>query len=328
MIENPGLIPDTRSQIDKDKDYVHDEVAPQAVALNWDRGIEGAPTYSIRDQNGSSSCVGQATAKALEIITGTVQSAHPIYRRRNNYPNLGMWLQDAGNIVRHLGTTSEEISPSQKMSELEMNKDIFVETPIKQAMYITANFKDIDTIAMAIETQKHCVLTIQSNYAEWDVEKPKVSWSPITFGHAICGVYYFKDENGEKCILIDESWGASNIRRRILTESFIKARGTGALYFIPIVPTPPPTKPKFTFSSVLEFGQNNFSIKMLQDILKYEGFFPTATTSTGYYGEITRKCVLQWQIKHDVAPMAELNALQGKRVGQKTIAKLNSIYSK
>lgn len=326
-INLPGLIPDTRSLLDISKDYTHEEVAPQAVILKWNRGIEDCPIYSVRDQNGSGSCVSQAIAKALEIITGQVQSAHPIYRRRANFPNMGMYLQDGGNILRHLGTTAESLDPSQRMSELEMNKDIFVDTPLKETIYITADFKDIDTIATAIEVYKHCIITFNGNIDEYaPFEKPQVRMgSTLNCAHAICGIYYFTDENGEKCIVLDESWGAVHTRR-IFTETYLKARATGAMYFIPLNPTPTP-KPKFNFTTPLSYGQNNYSIKALQDILKYENLFPQNVASSGYYGEISRKAILQWQKAHQVANLSELEALQGRRVGEKTIKALNSIYN-
>lgn len=322
---NPGLIPDPRSLIDISKDFQMQEVIPQAVALHWNRGIEGAPVYSVRDQDGSSSCVGQAIAKALETITGVVQSAHPVYRRRSNFPIPGMFLQDGMNIIKHLGTTTEQLDPSQKMTEAQMNGDLFVQTPLTELIYVGVDYRDIDSIATAIETQKQCVLTLMSNYSEWDVVKPVVLNQDTTFGHAICGTYYFTDPTGEKCILIDESWGLKQIERRLITETFIKARGTGGKYFVPqdvILPVP---KPKFTFKTQLLFGQTSSDIKNLQDILRYENLFPVA--STGYYGNITARGVLQWQIKYSVDTVAVLNSLGGRTVGPKTIAKLNSIYA-
>ena len=86
-------------------------------------------------------------------------------------------------------------------------------------------------------------------------------------------------------------------------------------------------KPKFTFQNVLLYGQSNYSIKILQDILKYENLFPLNITSTGNYLQITAKAVLAWQRKHKVASESELSSLMGKRVGEKTIKALNSIYS-
>lgn len=44
----------------------------------------------------------------------------------------------------------------------------------------------------------------------------------------------------------------------------------------------------------LKFGQRNAQVKQLQDELKTLGFFPTATTSTGFYGAITKAAVQKY----------------------------------
>lgn len=323
----PGLIPDPRSEIDIAKDYQHEEIIPQAVVLQWNRDASHAPIYSVRSQNGSGSCVAQAGAKALEIITGVVQSAHPPYRRRANYPAMGMYLQNYGDLIKRLGTTADEIDPSQNKTEIEMNADIFVETPLIETMYISADFKDIDVIATAIETQKHCMLTFNGNIREEyaPFEKPiVVPGSTNNFGHCICAVYYFTDENGEKCILADESWGNQNIKRRILTETYIKARCTGAMYFVSVPPVPPPPKPQFIFNTPLKYGESSLGVKNLQDALKFFNYFPKIT-STGYYGEITRKAVLAWQLANQVDTITVLQNLAGKNFGQKSIKVMNSL---
>lgn len=345
-ITSPGLIQDPRSQEQKNQDYPHIEVAPQAIVLNWNRGVEGAPTYSLRDQNGSGSCVAQSSAKALETLLGKVISAHPIYARRMNIPGEGMYLQDAGNIVKKLGTTTEDLDPSQRMTEEQMNAPVTVVTPINGYLYAFPSIHNIDQIAEAIELHKHCEITFNGTIKEYAYsEKPIVdsAATQMDCAHDICGVYYYTDANGEKCILIDESWGPNNIRRRTLTESYLKARGTGAMYFIsPVVP-PTPVKPKFNFTSQLHFAltgydskglpiydmtmMNNLSVKALQDILKYEGVMDVKIASTGNYLQATAKAVLAFQLKHQVDTVDVLNSLGGKRVGPKTIAKLNELYN-
>ncbi len=333
IVNFPGLIPDPRSEEAKEKDYQHSEVAPMAVVLKWNRGLQDAPNYSQRDQNGSGSCVAQSSAKALEVLRKEVISAHPIYARRKNLGSPGMWLQDAGDIVKKLGTTTELLDPSQKMSEADMNKPVGVTTPINGYLYVFADVKNIDEIATAIELYGHCKITVGCNGAEWS-EKPVYSGNPLlNFFHDTCATYYFTDENGNKCLRDDESWGLNNPGHRILTEAFLMARGTGAMYHIPPLPTPPtPGKPKFHFTSILSFGQENYSIKMLQDILKYEGLFPINVFSSGKYLQVTAKAVDAFQRKHNVAPISELDALAketggyGRRVGAKTIAMLNHLY--
>lgn len=325
---NLGLIEDPRSEEDKSKDYRIEETIPMAVQLKWNRDISGCPVYSVRDQDGSSSCVAQASAKGLEILKGEVMSAHPIYRRRSNFPSLGMWLQSAGEIIKKLGTTTEAKVPSQKMSEEQMNAEVVVDTPIKGFLYAFPNFKNIDEIATAIEVYKQCQITLGFNEEYPQSEKPIYNGKPAISFHDICGIYYFTDENGEKCIVCDESWGQIHTRR-IITESYLKERATGAMYFIPPIEPKTPVKPKFRFTVPLEYGtMGSLGVRNLQEILKYEGIMPQNVISTGNFLEITRKSLLEWQIKHQVAPMEELNQLQGRRVGKKTIKKLNELYNK
>lgn len=330
ILTPPGLIPDPRTEEAKAKDYQHSEVA-MAVPLHWARDISQAPTYSLRDQNGSGSCVAQATAKALEILRNEIESAHPIYVRRVNQGTMGMYLQNAGEIEKKQGTTSEALDASQKMTEDEMNRPLAVDTPIKGFLYAFPNFKNIDEIAEAIEVRKHCLITIAGTlkeYAYSDKPIPDLTATMLDCLHCICGVYYFTDEKGEKCILIDESWGPNFIRRRVLTESYLKLRCTGAMYYIPFTPPAPNPKPHFYFTVPLEYGaMGSLGVKNLQDILKYEGLFPANIVSTGNYLEVTRKGVYAFQKKYQVAPDSELDPLQGKRVGAKTIKKLNELYN-
>src|SRR3990167_3840270 len=116
-----GLVKDPRSEEKKALDYQHSDLAG-AVLVNW---IEKPTTvwkkYVPREQDGSLSCVGQACAKAFEILGKGIESAHPIYRNRANYPTGGMWTADAGNICRKIGTTTEILDPSQRLGELKMN---------------------------------------------------------------------------------------------------------------------------------------------------------------------------------------------------------------
>lgn len=333
-----GLIPDPRSPEEKARDYKHEEIAT-AVPLNWNRDISGAPQYSQRDQDGSGSCVGQGNAKAIEILEKEVISAHPIYRRRSNYPDEGMWLQEAGRIVHkpaddkdlpNHGTTTEALDPSQRMNEAQMNADLTVATPIMEPVYITIQDPtDIEKIATAIELYKHCVLTISGAiqyYASY--EKPEIGPDPTRkdFAHCICGKYYFTDENGKRCILADESWGPNNIRQRILTEDYLKNNATGAMYYVPAGAAV--QKPSYHFTKPLGWNlQNDADVIALQDCLKYEGFFSTGVGSTGNFLTITAHAVQKWQIAHGITDFQGVTDMTKIRIGPKSLALLNQLYA-
>lgn len=330
METNLGVAIDPRPDSAKFKDYAHIEVAASSP-VSW---VPKAPAqwkqYSIRNQDGSSSCCGQAAAKALEVLTGQVQSAHPIYRSRSNFSAKGMWLQDVGNILKKQGTTTEDKDISQNMNEDEMNRPLNVETPVKISAYVSVDVKNIDAIAQAIEAQKHCCIIVHGSLSEWKDVPVFNPNKPVDFGHCICAVDYFL-YNGEKAVLIDESWGQAttlgNKGQRILTESYLRARASGGIYFVKDAPAPD-NKPLHKFKNILSYGlMKNPDVKALQDILKFEGLFPASLTSTGNYLEITSKSVLNWQKKHNVASLEELNGLYGRRCGPKTISKLNELYS-
>lgn len=79
------------------------------------------------------------------------------------------------------------------------------------------------------------------------------------------------------------------------------------------------------FGRIINYGDNSFEVYELQKVLRTQGFFPVTHPVTAYYGDVTRQAVLAFQVHYKVAPLAELNRLQGKRVGIQTLAKLNSL---
>jgi len=93
-------------------------------------------------------------------------------------------------------------------------------------------------------------------------------------------------------------------------------------------PQPQPAPFKYHFKNVMLHGQRSEDIKMLQKALKIEGVFPLAVQETGYYGNITATAVYKFQTRYQVALLSELQSLQGRRVGIKTLAQLNKLFDK
>ena len=337
---NLGVVEDPRTDEQKAKDWSNDELAG-AVMLVWQKKQrKDWKTYTKRNQSSSSSCVAQSTAKGMEIIdqfiadANKVYSAHPIYRSRVNFPEGGMYLANAGDIAKKQGTTLESLDPSQNLGETAMNRPIEVETPDKIFGYIaTVNpKKGIDAIAEVIETHGHCILIVHCDRDEYLREKPK--YDPkgiIDIGHAVCGVDYFIDEEGDKVILIEDSAGLYSTidgnGQRLITEDFLLKRFDGAMYLIPKTGPSDDEKPQHTFSRALTFGmKGDKDVIALQDILKYEGIFPLTIPSTGNYLNVTAKAVLEFQKKYSIGTAEELARLGGRNVGPKTRAKLNDLY--
>lgn len=83
----------------------------------------------------------------------------------------------------------------------------------------------------------------------------------------------------------------------------------------------------YEFKNNLFLNQKNHDIAVLQRILQLSNQFPQVEDLiTGYYGEITRAGVRNFQIIHKCAPWYEIMFLNGKKVGPKTRKKLNELY--
>lgn len=291
-------------------------------------------------------------------------SASHIYQRRSNKPAQGMIGVEAFDIWRD-GITLEQFAPSELMTDPQM--DNLKIQPYEDAIgkvfsiggHIGIPIKDIDTVASIIQqTGKGVMLWFFFTQNEWSRQVPiienigLVADSEKAIRHSVTGVD-FTLYKGKKAIIIEDSAHFGGFAQRIITEDFFNVRNFLARYPMNFkfqdqsqltpAPTPVPNpKPKFWFVNPLVFipldssgnisdptlnNQQKIAVSALQDILKYEGFFPLNTSSTGYYGAITAKAVLQWQLKHSVASLDELNSLKGRRVGMQTIQALNNIYA-
>lgn len=292
-------------------------------------------------------------------------SATHIYQRRANKPAGGMAGVDAFNIARK-GATLEELAPSQNMTDPQMDGiDIpqykqDVGAVFKIGNYVSLPIKDIDTIASVIQTtNKGVMVWFYFKGDEW-TDTPTVKYPDLnlyagdTSRHSVTAVD-FTLYQGKKTLIIEDSWGRNFglNGQRIITEEFYKVRNWFAAYPINFAfddqtqpqpePQPSPGKPKYTFTKPLVFipwdsaknqpadmalhESQKADVNALQNILKYEGRFPSNVASAGYYGSITAKAVYAFQVAHKVAPLSELDSLRGRRVGEKTIKALNETYS-
>lgn len=351
-----GALPDLRSAEQKDRDYTLREIVAELSPVRWE---EKAPStwrkFPVFNQDGSGSCVAQTLAKLLGILywlknqTYVHFSATHIYRRRSNRPSGGMSGVEAFEIAKS-GVTLEELVPSQGMNDAQMDA---VDIPgykekvgevFRSSNYVMLPLRSIDAVASVIQaTGKGVMVWLFFEFREWTdvptVLNPDLGLtSSGVCRHSVAAVD-FTLWKGEKALVVDESWG-KNISmfdgQRVITEKFFNSRNWFAAYPIDFKfadqsapspdPLPQPARPSHRFTKVLAIGTTDPDVAALQDILKYEGMFPTNVASTGYYGAITARGVRLWQTRHAVASAAEIAAVDGRRVGDKTIEKLNQSY--
>jgi len=344
-----GALLDTRPEEVRAKDYQFGEIVASANPVNWIQKPQITwRRFPIFNQNGSGSCVFQTMAKLMGIMYWLKNgqyvhfSATHGYQRRVNKPAPGMGGVDAFDIARK-GVTLEELAPSQNMTDAQM--DGYKIASYKEKVgeifkinnYVILPIKNIDTVASVIQTTgKGVMVWFFFEYSEWTdvpfIKNPNLEPNgSSTVRHSVAAVD-FTLWDGKKAIIIEDSWGPTFglAGQRVITEDFFKARNLFAAYPINFVfEEGAVDKPHYTFTKTLKFSPTFVTdpdVKALQDILKYEGLFPANTDSTGYYGSVTAKAVLAFQKKYQVTPDAELDALQGRECGPKTIAKLNELY--
>lgn len=334
---------DDRPEEAKALDYKFEEIVSSVDPVNW---IEKKPEtwrkFPIFDQNGSGSCVAQTFVKLLGILYWLANgvyvhfSATHVYQRRVNKPEGGMGGEDVFKIGQK-GVTLEELVPSQKMTDSQMDSISIADYKVKVGEifkignYVMLPIRDIDTVASVIQkTGKGLMTWFYFTYPEWTTEpyiiNPNLELrASSTCRHSVACVD-FTLYKGKKAIIIDDSWGTSYGQKgqRVITEDFFKSRNWFVAYPIAFKfsEKADPNRPKYSFTRNVNFSPVFFKdadVVILQNILKYEGLFPTNVDSTGYLGAITRKAIMAWQLKNGIPQTGNLD--------DNTRVKLNEQYA-
>jgi len=339
-----GALEDTRPRKEREKDFLFKEIVATTTPVTWQ---EREPRqFPIRDQDGSGACVAFSLAKLAGIIQQTNHggrfvdfSPAFVYQRRANKnigDGQGMHAIDAWNILRKDGITLDPLMPSDDLTEAQINA--LPEQPVYRDVaklfkidnYVSYTpMRDFDAIAGTIQrTGKGVMVWFRFDYSEW-TEMPRARSQHPTLHHAVVAVDAVIHK-GEQCLVIDDSWGPMFGRagQRFITRDFFEKRNTHASYALSFkLDADELPRPRYRFTVPLRQGQTSVDIQALQDILKYEELFPSNVASSGFYGEITRRAVLAYQTKYQVASPAELAQVNGTIVGPKTLEHLNSKYS-
>ena len=351
--QGTGALIDDRSEDNKIKDYFFDETVASASQVHWrTKSPKDWRRFSVKDQDGSGSCVMQSLSKQAEILhflrsDELIEFSAGFYKYRRNAPQYGMNGVDAFDIWREKGVPSEALVPSQKKNDAQMDTLVHSQFALEQAknyrvsayLQFTPGKYDEDAfekVASTIQTTgKGVMVWFFYGRNEWG-NTPRIKDENLKlaggedYRHSITAVDFTK-YRGKKYLVCENSWGEDGKwgHRVLISEEFFRTRNYFACYPMSFKffeeEAPEPAKRQFT--KTLRYSASiTTDVMHLQDILKKEGFFPTNIASTGRYLSITAKAVLRFQRKYNVASEAELSALGGRVVGPKTREALNQLH--
>ena len=227
-------------------------------------------------------------------------------------------------------TTEDRIQSQNLNSDAEVIKEALKwnktdeKTANKYAgkSYMFIDFKNTNEVAHFVEQGFGVVAIFYFTSDEWGLKYPKIKYLSADWLYHAVTIVDFGLIRGKKYFKIEDSAWFGNKYERWISEDWLikRCKGAGFIYDkenVEIVETP------YIFTKIMRFGERSSEVMRLQDRLKLEGYFPTHIDSTGYYGEITRQAVEKYQRANNVASEWELNLVQGRIVGPKTLKLLN-----
>lgn len=325
------------NRANKTKDFKWNEVFVSGVVTFPERASIG---YTVRHQDGSGSCVAQTVAKMLEVWdfkhdnTPTVYSATPIYTIRSNKPAPGMIGVEALNHPIKNGVWLESVCPSQQMSDFAMDSSNIPVTSQKErpsAFLIMP--VDFYSVASEVDRSGAVMLWVKCSAEEWSTIVPTGNSDSEAIRHSITVVDKISWK-GEEYLIIEDSWGQlvknSEIPiqegQRAITKKFFDKHCFFTACFTSFS-FDDVVKPKHTWKTIMKYGQTSNDIKKLQEVLIYEKLFPSNVGATGYFGGITARALVKWQMKYGFYSFANETNMAKVQAGPRTIEKLNSLYT-
>ncbi len=327
---------DNRTEKEKSQDFRAEELVVFGVVAFPERE---PVSYTVRNQSSSGSCVSQTVAKMLEVWKkkkgdDVVYSATPIYQSRSNKPLAGMSAVEALSHPMKNGGFLERDIPSQNMDDAQMDALTYTKRPTndKPTNYL---FYPHDFYSVGLTVQKYgaVMLWFKCSYQEWSQDIPSGNSTSEAVRHSVTCVDAIRHK-GVDYLIIEDSWGTwlkkSDVPlkagQRAITKEFFDAHNFLVSAFTTFEYNGG-DKPHYTFSEAIWFGKKGEDVKRLQEILRYEKFFPSNVDITGYCGAVTLRALKEWQISHGITDFSLESNITKIRFGSKSIAEANKIYS-
>lgn len=320
----------------------------------------------VDNQRKIGACVGFAGAKYKQQLdfndTGKLFSLSPRFlyslcKSLDKHDGEGTYPRLSMKILKDFGCSTTDTCPNY--TELDHETYVYnrkgVEAITSAAIEEAKDFKisgyakvdiSIDGIKRAIYQSYGCSMLVRVG-KEWYSDEKGNTWDSgrilplkapkeIISGHQIY-VFGYEEIEGDLKIYFINSWGPDWASKGIgwfwwsEYNKYIVEAWTAIDIPTEILEMtkglPNPKEFSFNFKRTLLMGMRGEDVKALQIALRILGDFHYPEV-TGFYGSQTAKAVYAFQTKYNLAGYLELFFLGGKRVGAKTLKKLNSLFNK
>ena len=323
---------DKRLESEKVKDYIYGKDVILPMGKTGDRITK--LKFKAYNQGQTGACGAFSAAHMRKIEES--KDVEPLlwYRARSNYPYPGMFAKDVlelasfANAINTGGLgdikPTEEKANSMKLLDLFKNK--------RKGRYEYAQFAPYNTDAVIDGVSNgHAVLIgFFSTLNEWRDEMYVRDYTTLFTARvrhwvvALPNSYHTKD--GYDWVSVIDSSPQYGFSLRHIRIDFLKERMymNGGFYYP--VKTKSVNKIKTLPTKRCQFGQRSGSVLDLQIFLRELGLLSSIHT-TSYYGPITAKAVLGWQLSHFGGDHQQLIKWGGNYWGPLSITKVNELYS-
>lgn len=326
-----GALPDTRPEKEQEKDYLVEEILTGAPVPFQNKMVEKL-TVTVYSQEYTSSCVPHAFLTQLEYEgIGNKRSQLRAYRKRSNYPSEGSNGVDMYNQIRDGQSPLAEAAVTKGMRESAANALPYVSGQKTLPDFNYFIFKDYKKIPGAVAEGRAVTIFIYATTKEWSaeyvtVQEEDLNPSTAIVRHAIVLIPkgdFMKD--GTEWLSVHDSAPFGKRHLRYISNDFLMKRCYFAAEVMKKQIVPPPVEAS-TPTQVCAFGERGDNVRALQKYLAKNGYLE-AQYITGFYGALTARAVLWYQLKKNdkfSVNIPQLLAWEGKYWGTESIKSTNT----
>lgn len=346
-----------------DKLIVNKDINAQTV---YNIETTGSHTYTA-NMLSVHNCVGHAGAKykqvldhedTKKVIPLSARFLYAVCKCLDGYPDQGTYPRLSMKVLKDYGCATEVLVPND--SHLDHESYVFqrnitnisVDATAEAKKYAIASYASVDMstegIKRAIFQSYGCSALVKYNRNWCSDINGNITWEaskilpirPSTVNPSGHEVYFYKYEtvgNDMKVWFINSfsnQWGDNGKGWFWYSEYKPYIAEAWTAIDIPqdlldnVNSLPKEDEFKYNFVNKIKLGDTSEDVKALQTALKIDGTF-TYPYVTGYFGTITAKAVLAFQMKYNIKlSWYERYVLAGKLAGPKTLLVLNQKFNK